>query len=101
MEKKRKKLSLKKETITSLSGNEQRHLYGGNPVADYNTRICDTIIVGCTGGCAGSDANTCNNNTCIPCTNSCPTGNDTVNVCYSENICESMPPHCTVKICPL
>ena len=57
MEKKLKKLSLKKETITSLSSNEQRHIYGGDTTQNDGNYDETVIAPGCEGGGTGS----CNN----------------------------------------
>jgi len=123
----RKKLSLKKETITALSGSEQRHFYGGTnqEVVDHLSGDPDDCPtpggpsgVSCGGTCEGSCGGTCegscggtcgttNGGTCgFTCgtTNgntcgNCGGGDDSVFECYTVNACYSMPPHCTAGIC--
>ena len=102
MEKKLKKLSLKKETISSLSGNEQRHIYGGaKDPNDGSVVAChtqdayltcgdDTNGATCDGTCGMTGGYTCGNQ---------GGGDDSVNECYTVNACYSMPPHCTMTVC--
>ena len=85
MEKKLKKLSLKKETITSLSGNEQRHIYGGTnqETKPYISGEPDTTCpegpapssVSCGGTCGGTCEGSCGGTCEDSCGGTCGTTN--------------------------